>query len=107
MQTQILVACKGGPSLRKAIGDDPKLEDYQLTVTEQRRPTRKHGWSKIYSYPYDKAGAINVHWDANSALLICRLVTKNRNKPGPLLGAFVGYLVTRYRSQIQSITIIP
>jgi hypothetical protein len=106
MQVQILVACKSGPSLRRAIGADARIEAHGLTVTEQQRPGRRGGWTKVYSSSYDKYGAINLHWDSHSALLICRVVTKQGHKPGPLIGTFVGYLLSKYRSQIQSVTII-
>lgn len=108
MQVQILVACSRGPSLRRAIGSDATLEaKYGLTVTEQQRAGRLHGWAKVYSHPYDTYGAINLHWDPHAGLLVGRVVTRNRNKPGPLIGKFVGYLMTKYASRIHSITIVP
>ena len=107
MQNQILVACKGGPSLRERIGRDGRIEEFGLVVTQQRKVGRQNGWTKVYSHPYDKPGAVNLHWDAHSALLVCRVVTRNRNDPGPLIGTFIGYLVARYRHRIQSITVVP
>jgi hypothetical protein len=107
VQVQIIIACSRGPSLRRAISSDTSLEaKYGLTVTEQQRAGRQHGWAKVYSHPYDTYGAIN-HWDSHAGLLVGRVVTRNRNKPGPLIGKFVGYLMTKYRSRINSITIVP
>jgi hypothetical protein len=107
VQVRILIACSRGPSLRRAIGNDRALEGTGLKVLEQQRIGRRHGWAKVYSEPHDKYGAINLHWDPHAALLVGRVVTRSRNKPGPIIGAFIGYLMTKYRTQIQSITIVP
>ena len=107
MQAQVLVACNAGPSLREKIGADRTIEKHGLTVTQQRKVGRKNGWTKVYAHPYNAYGAVNLHWDPHSALLICRVVTRKGNKPGPLVGRFVGYLLTKYRAQIQSITVVP
>ena len=105
MQVRILVACSRGPSLRRSIGSDPTLADRGLRVTEQQRLGRRHGWAKVYRP--EEYGAINLHWDSHASLLIGRVVTRHRNKSGPIIGTFIDYLMTKYRSQIQSIMIVP
>ena len=106
MQVNILVQCAGGPSLREKINKDDRLEEFGLTVKNQKKIGRRNGWSKLHSHPHDKYGSLNLHWDPNSSVLICRSITKGRNSPGPLVGAFVGYLMKRHWRQIMSIAVV-
>jgi hypothetical protein len=104
MQIIVHVACYRGQSLRAAIGSDPRVERYGLVVSEQKRPGRHTGWSKIHSVRAD--GAINMQWDRLGSVLLCRVITKGGN-PGPILGDFQNYLLSHFRQRIQAIHIVP
>lgn len=99
------VACYRGPSLRTAIGsDERRLAKHSLRVSAQKRMGRSRGWAKIHSEEAD--GAINLEWDSAGSVLICRIVTKGGD-PGPIFGAFQAYLLSNFRSRIQSIHVVP
>ena len=106
MQVIILVACYGGPSLRDSIAKDPKIGDYDLQVTEQKRQGRPDGWAKIHGTNY-QYGAINVQWDPATCVLTCRVITRKPRKPGEITGAFIEYLLARHRSRIYAINVYP
>jgi hypothetical protein len=107
MQSLIQVVCAKGPSLRDAIGDDAKrLDEFGLFVVEQRRVGRRRGWSKLHSGREGAYGAINVQWDKAASVLVCRVVTRGA-KPSKIVGDFVGYLFSRYKSRIQAINVFP
>lgn len=105
MQIVVQVACYKGPSLRAIIGSDKRLRKYGLLVSEQKRPGRSTGWSKIHSAD-QQYGAINIQWDYAGSVLLCREITRGGN-PGPLLGNFLNYLISEHRSRIQAIHIVP
>jgi hypothetical protein len=105
MQIVIHVACYKGRSLRALIGADTRLRKFGLRVTEQKRMGRSTGWSKIHS-ENQQYGAINIQWDSAGSVLLCREVTRGGD-PGPLLGDFLKYLISQYRSRIQAIHIVP
>jgi hypothetical protein len=107
MQLIVQVICSRGKSLRDTIAKDGRLEDDSLEVTEQKRSGRRHGWTKVHSTLPNRHGAINVEWDADTNILVCRVVTRGRGKPNLIVGDFVGYLLRRYRGRIQAINIIP
>ena len=107
MQTLIHVVCTPGMSLRDRIGRDAKrLAAFGLQVSEQKRMSRSHGWSKLHSVRPERDGAINVHWDRAATALVCRIVTRTGD-PGPITGDLVGYLMTRFRNRIEALTIVP
>lgn len=107
MQTLIQVFCTKGPSLRDAIGDDDdRLASWDLYVVEQLRPGRRRGWSKLRSVEPEVHGAINVQWDAAARVLVCRVVTRG-TRPAPIVGDFVGYLLSRFRRRILAMSIVP
>ena len=59
MQTVIQVISARATSLRDAIAkDQKKLKRFGLVVSEQKRPTRAPGWTKIHMP--GEIGAINV-----------------------------------------------
>ena len=68
-------------SLRDAIVRDEHLEDYKLKVSQQRKATRSHGWSKLHSTG-GQHGAINIQWEGSSRMLICRVVTRGEPRTG-------------------------
>jgi hypothetical protein len=107
MQVLVQVVCSRGPSLRDAIARHPRLEEHLLHVIEQRRSGRPHGWTKVRSTQPFRHGAINIEWDADTCVLVCRVVTRGRGKPNLIIGDFVDFLLRRFRRRIQSINIIP
>ena len=107
MQVLVQVICTRGKSLRDTIAKDRRLEDDDLEVIEQKRQGRRHGWTKVHSRLPDRHGAINIEWDADTSILLCRVVTRGRGKPNLIVGDFVDYLLRRHRGRIQAINIIP
>jgi hypothetical protein len=107
MQTLVQVVCTRGPSLREAIVKHRRIDKYKLQVTWQKQPGRTHGWAKIHSTEPVSRGAMNVQWDSNTNILLCRVVTKGRNRPNLIIGDFVDYLLGRFKRRIEAINIIP
>jgi hypothetical protein len=105
MQTVVQVVCTRGPSLREAIVKDRRIQRHDLEVAWQKQPGRRHGWAKIHST--GNRGAMNVAWDANTNILVCRVVTKGGNRPNRIIGDFVDYLLGRFKRRIEAINIIP
>lgn len=104
-QTILHVMARGRRSLRDAIINDKHLEKYNLTVSEQKRPTRSPGWSKLHS-TQGHDGAINLQWVEEAHMLLCRIVTKGDGDPSGIAGDLLRYLLARRRSQILSINIL-
>jgi hypothetical protein len=104
MQTVIQVISAGTTSLRDAIVNDRKLEEFDLVVAHQKKITRPHGWAKLHMQ--GERGAINLQWHGASQTLICRIVTRG-GKPNAIAGAFTNYLLARLPRKIHSIQIIP
>lgn len=107
MQVLVQVICTRGQSLRDAITNHPRLEDHNLEVAEQKRPGRARGWTKVRSAIPGRHGAINIEWDADTSVLVARVVTRGRGKPNLIIGDFVDFLLRRFRTRIQAINIIP
>ena len=105
-QTLIQVLAKRGPSLREMIIRDKKLGDFALKVSEQKRSSRSRGWSKLHS-TNGADGAVNIEWDGDTRILLCRVVTKGPGKPAVIVGDLVRYLLSRYSRKIESIGVIP
>ena len=109
MQTLVQVVCTKGKrkSLRDAIVNDPKLEDFNVIVGEEQQPGRSPGWAKILSIGEDRQGALNVEWDGNTSILLCRVVNKGAGTPHLIVGDFVDYLLARFLHRINAVIIIP
>jgi hypothetical protein len=107
MQILVQVVCTRGTSLRDAIAKNPRLGRHQLRVSEQKRSGRAHGWTKVHSTEPNRRGAINLAWDANTNLLLARVITRDPGKASLIIGDFVHLLMSRYRKRIQAINIIP
>ena len=107
MQTVIQVITTGSGSLREKIMTDPQLQRFDLIPTEHQRPGRPHGWAKIHSTSPDRYGALNLEWDGDTSLLLCRVVTRGAGRPNLIIGDFVDYLLRRYSRRIEAINIIP
>lgn len=107
MQVLIQVICSKGPSLRDAIVKDSKIENHLLTVVSSKRQNRSHGWTKVHSTEPDRRGAINLEWDSDTKVLICRVVTRGKGKPHLIIGDFMDYLLKRHSRRIEAINIIP
>lgn len=102
MQIIISAICTGGGSLREAIGNDARLEQFHLRLDKMQTPGRHPGWLKLHSASEER-GAINIVWDAQAHILTARVVTR-RNRPSPIVGAFITYLLARHRRRIRAIT---
>ena len=107
MQILIQVVCTKGRSLREAIANDRRLEGHHLQVVQQKRPGRPRGWAKLKSAAPDRHGAINLEWDADTNVLISRVVTRGKGKPSPIIGDYIAYLLARHARRVQAINIIP
>ncbi len=102
----IIVRCTPGPSLRRRIGDDEAhLSKNHLTLIREKKMGRAHGWSKVKSNN-GAAGAINFDWSAQERTLTCRVVTRG-GKPHEVMADFTRYLLARYSSRIQTLTVFP
>jgi hypothetical protein len=106
MQTIIQVFCSKGPSLRDSIVNDKRLSDFDLAVREKLRQGRTQGWAKISSRRRDRLGALNLQWDSDTRILLCRVVNRRKGRPDLVLGDFVSYLLRRYRRRIAVINIL-
>lgn len=104
MQILVQALCTKGRSLREAIANDPKLEAHGLQVTRQMQPGRAPGWLKVHATADATRGALNIEWDAQSAVLSARVITRGSRRPSPIVGDFINYLLTRHASRVQSIT---
>ena len=107
MQVLVQVVCTRGQSMRDAIARHPKLKEHDLKITEQKRRGRKGGWTKVRSSVLGRHGAINIEWDADTSVLVSRVVTRGRGKANLIIGDFVDFLLRRFRKRIQAINIIP
>jgi hypothetical protein len=107
MQTLVQVICSKGPSLRDSIVNDPRLSRYGLVIQKKHQPGRQHGWAKIHSIASDRRGALNIEWDADTSILLCRVVNRGAGRPNLILGDFVDYLFHRFRRRIEAVNIIP
>ena len=104
MQILVQVLCTKGRSLREAIASDKQINKFGLRVTSEKQPGRQPGWLKLHSADSAR-GALNVEWDAQSAVLSARVVTRGTRKPSPIVGDFVNYLLGRHSARVQSLTI--
>ena len=107
MQILVQVVCTRGTSLREAIARDTRLDRHLLRVAEQKRNSRSRGWTKVHSTEPGRRGAITLEWDANTNLLLARVITRGLGKPSLIIGDFVHLLMSRYRRRVQAINIIP
>jgi hypothetical protein len=103
MQILVQVLCTKGPSVRQRIADDSRIGAFGLQVTKEAQPGRAPGWMKLHATETTR-GALNVEWDAQSAVLSARVVTRASSRPSPIVGNFINYLLQRHRVRVQSIT---
>jgi hypothetical protein len=107
MQILIQTVCTRGRSLREAIAGDQRIGRHDLQVLQQKRPGRSRGWAKLKSTLPDRHGAINLEWDADTHVLISRVVTRGRGRPNLIIGDYIDYLLARHARRIQAINVIP
>jgi len=107
MQTLVQVVCQRGRSLRDSIVNDRQIAKFGLAVHEKLRPGRRGGWAKVHSTAPDRRGALNIEWDADANILLCRVINRGAGRPDLVLGDFVGYLFQRHRRRIKAVNIIP
>jgi hypothetical protein len=72
-QTLVQVVCSRGKSLRDSIVNDPRLSKSGFSVQKKQKPGRPHGWAKVRSTHRDRQGALNIEWDADTSILVCRI----------------------------------
>jgi hypothetical protein len=107
MQILVQTICTKGSSIRVAILKDKALSDYGLCVLKQKSNKRSNGWAKLHSADRSMHGAINISWEANSQILLARIVSRGEGNPSSIIGDFVGYLLARHKRRVQSISIHP
>ena len=107
MQILIQTICTKGRSLREAIASDARIGRHDLEVVQQKRAGRQRGWAKLKSTLPDRHGAINLEWDANTNVLISRVVTRGKGRPNLIVGDYIDYLLARHARRIQAINVIP
>ena len=107
MQTLVQVVCSKGKSLRDVITSDKKLADFGLATHKKHQPGRQHGWAKIRSTEAGRQGALNIEWDGDTSILLCRVVNRGAGRPNRVLGDFVDYLFQYHRRRIEAVNIIP
>lgn len=106
MQSRMQVIVKPGRSLRDdIIRDLQKQRDPWLEVLAEKKRGRPQGWAKLRSLTDGHSGVINFEWDSDGHILICRAVTKRKNRPDHLLGDFLAYLLERHGRRISAINI--
>jgi hypothetical protein len=103
MQILVQVLSSKGRSLREAIANDKRIGAYGLQVSSEKQSGRQPGWMKLHSADSAR-GALNVEWDAQSAILSARVVTRGSRQPSPIVGDFVNYMLARHGGRVQSIT---
>ena len=86
--------------------NDRRIESHGLTVRQQKKAGRPHGWAKVHSIYPDRRGALNIEWDSNANILLCRVVTRGGAGPNLIIGDFVDYLLHRYSKRIVAINIM-
>jgi hypothetical protein len=89
------------------IVNDSKLAHFGLVTQKKHQPGRRHGWAKIRSSEADRRGALNIEWDADTSILLCRVVNRGAGRPNRVLGDFVDYLFQRWRRRIEAVNILP
>jgi predicted ThiF/HesA family dinucleotide-utilizing enzyme len=52
-------------------------------------------------------GAINIEWLPAAKVLLCRVITRAGGDPAPITGAFINYLLRRFKQEILTIVIRP
>jgi len=107
VQTLVQVVCTSGRSLRDAIVNDRGLARFQLEVLKKKQPGRTRGWAKLYGTGPDRQGAVNVEWDADAFILLCRVVNRGKGRPNLIIGDLTNYLLRKHRSRIIAINVIP
>lgn len=107
MQTILQVVCSGGKSLRDQIVRDQRLGRFNLRVVEEKRLGRRPGWAKIVSTQQGGQGALNIRWEGNSGILLCRVVNRGDGRPSVIVADFVNYLLARIHPRIEVVTIHP
>jgi hypothetical protein len=108
VQAIVQVICSKGPSLRESIvNDDSRLDVFGPKVSGKLKSGRQKGWAKIHSTRPDRWGALNVEWDSDARILLCRVVNRKKGSPELALGDFVAYLLRYHRRRITVINIVP
>jgi len=98
--------CGKARSLRDKIVNDKKLSEYGFSVESQHKRGRQHGWAKLKS-DNRYSGALNIEWDGDTKILMCRIVNRGRGTPGAISGDFLRYLLEQHYHRITVVNVIP
>jgi hypothetical protein len=89
-----------------------RISEFGLKVVQESRKDRQPGWSKLHSSNqgessvYEKvSGAINIEWDGDTRILLCRSIGKRA--PVELMTRLVHYLLAKHGRKIEAINIMP
>lgn len=93
--------------MSRIVNDDSRLESFGFKVSRKLKPDRPKGWAKIHSIRSDRWGALNLEWDSDARILLCRVVNRGKGSPELALGDFVAYLLRYYRRRIRAINVVP
>jgi len=107
MQTIVQVICSKGSSLRDSLVNDAKLAEFGFTVSEKLKPGRSKGWAKIHSEIPGRCGALNIEWDKDSRILLCRVINGRKGRPDLVVGDLISYLFRRHKGRIVVINAFP
>lgn len=103
MQIVVTALCQKGTSLREAIGSEPKLGEYALSLGKKKLIGRTPGWTKVHSTDKQR-GAINLEWDAQAHVPMARVIRRGASRPSAIGGGFINYLLARHAKRIVAIT---
>ena len=102
MQTVIQVLSNRSSSLRDLIAkDEAQLQRHNIRVGQIVKPGRPNGWTKLHHTDAAVRGALNLSWDSPTSTLTGTVVNRGKGKPDELVGAFVSYLLARFRRRIR------
>lgn len=108
MQNIVQVICKKGPSLRDKMANDmakdKNARKFQLDLIQGKNMDRKRGWA-VYKSRRDDHGSLKCEWHAPSTTLICRFVTKKRNRAPFFIGDLVSYILCKHHKRVLAIVV--
>jgi hypothetical protein len=106
MQILIQIVCKKGPALRGKIAEHGKL-----TAESGLKVVKHFKQNAVVQYTLLKLpgfhGSVRMYWDPATQTLSARVVTQEGGKPGPILGAFVGFVLGHFRKRVKTVSIVP
>ena len=65
---------------------DPDLKKFNFKIDRRQQHGRSHGWAKILSKGVNRKGALNIEWDADTNMLLCRVANPGAGRPNLIVG---------------------